>query len=85
MAVIPRLGGTPFLTDGGGVFELVEDWSGDTYRAIYTVRFADAIYVLHAFQKKSPKGIATGAKDIAMDKARLKLAREDFEGRCKAK
>ena len=67
------------------MFELVEDWSGDTYRAIYTVRFADAIYVLHAFQKKSPKGIATAAKDIAMVRARLKLAREDFETRIKAK
>lgn len=75
----------PWKGDGGGVFELVEDWSGDTYRAIYTVRFADAIYVLHAFQKKSPKGIATAAKDIAMVRARLKLAREDFETRIKAK
>src|ERR1700740_336976 len=44
---------------GAGVLEIVEDFSGDTYRAVYTVRFADAVYVLHVFQKKSKKGIAT--------------------------
>ena len=67
------------------MFEIVEDFSGDTYRAVYTVRFADVIYVLHAFQKKSTKGIATAAKDVALIKARLKLAREDFETRIKTK
>jgi len=74
----------PWKGDGGGVFEVVEDFSGDTYRAVYTVRFADVIYVLHAFQKKSTKGIQTSKTDIAMIKARLKLAQQDYETRTKA-
>lgn len=87
---VAQLGGKhphakPWKGEGGGVFEVVEDYSGDTYRAVYAVRFAGAIYVLHAFQKKSTKGIATAAADIAMIKARLRLAREDYEGRTKAK
>lgn len=87
---VAQLGGKhphakPWKGEGGGVFEVVEDYSGDTYRAVYAVRFAGAIYVLHAFQKKSTKGIATAATDIAMIKARLRLAREDYEGRTKAK
>ena len=49
---------------GAGVLEIVEDHVGDTYRTIYTVRFADAVYVLHTFQKKSKKGIATPKKEI---------------------
>lgn len=61
--------------------EVVEDFSGDTYRAVYTVRFAEVIYVLHAFQKKSVKGIQTSKTDIAMIKARLKLAQQDYEAR----
>ena len=44
---------------GGGVLEVVDDYDGNTYRAVYTVRFAGAVYVLHAFQKKSKRGIAT--------------------------
>lgn len=63
------------------MFEVVEDFSGDTYRAVYTVRFSDVIYVLHAFQKKSKQGIATAPTDVAMIKARLRLAREDYEAR----
>ena len=87
---VAQLGGKhphakPWKGEGGGVFEVVEDYSGDTYRAVYAVRFAGAIYVLHAFQKKSTKGIATAATDIAMIKARLRLASEDYEGRTKAK
>ena len=83
---VAQLGGKhphakPWKGDGGGVFEVVEDFSGDTYRAIYTVRFAEVIYVLHAFQKKSTKGIATAASDIAMIKARLRLARKDYDAR----
>ena len=79
---VAQLGGKhphakPWKGEGGGVFEVVEDYSGDTYLAVYTVRFADVIYVLHAFQKKSKKGSATAATDIAMIKARLKLAHED--------
>ena len=83
---VAQLGGKhphakPWKGDGGGVFEVVEDFSGDTYRAVYTVRFAEVIYVLHAFQKKSTKGIATAATDVAMIKARLRLARDDYEAR----
>jgi phage-related protein len=49
----------PWRGEGPGVFEIVEDHQGGTYRAVYTVRFRDAIYVLHVFQKKSPSGIRT--------------------------
>lgn len=66
------------------MFELVEDYSGDTYRAVYAVRFAEVIYVLHAFQKKSTRGIATAGTDIAMVKARLRLAGEDYKARRQA-
>lgn len=55
------------------VLEIVDDFDGDTYRAIYTVRFRDAVYVLHAFQKKSKKGIQTSASDIELIKSRLKI------------
>jgi phage-related protein len=87
---VAQLGGKhphakPWKGEGGGVFEVVEDYSGDTYSAVYTVRFAELIYVLHAFQKKSTKGIATAATDVAMIKARLRLAREDYQARTKAK
>lgn len=87
---VAQLGGKhphakPWKGEGGGVFEVVEDYSGDTYRAVYTVRFAEVIYVLHAFQKKSTRGIATAATDVAMIKARLRLAREDYEARTKAR
>lgn len=62
---------------------MVESHDGDTYRAVYTVRFAEVIYVLHAFQKKSTKGIQTSKTDVAMIKARLKLAQQDYEARTK--
>jgi len=61
---------------GAGVLEVVEDHDGDTYRAVYTVRFADAVYVLHVFQKKSKKGIATPKEEIAKIKSRLAIAEE---------
>ena len=51
---------------------------GDTYRAIYPVRFAEAVYVLHVFQKKSKKGIATPRHEIELIKARLKRAEEHY-------
>ena len=57
-----------------GVLEVVDDFDGNTYRAVYTVRFAGAVYVLHVFQKKSRKGIATPRQDIELVKARLKRA-----------
>lgn len=59
---------------GGGVLEAVEDFDGDTYRTVYTVRFADELYVLHAFQKKSKKGIETPKHEIDVIKSRLKMA-----------
>ncbi|MGA2218713.1 MAG: type II toxin-antitoxin system RelE/ParE family toxin [Terracidiphilus sp.] len=71
----------PWKGDGPGVLEVVKDHDGDTYRAIYTVRFAQAVYVLHAFQKKSPTGIATRQSDIALTKERLKIAQRDYEER----
>ena len=49
---------------GGSVLEIVAEHRGDTWRAVYTVRYPEAIYVLHAFQKKSKRGIATPKKDI---------------------
>ena len=57
-----------------GVLEVVEDWHGDTYRAVYTVRFAAAVYVLHVFQKKARKGIETPKHEINLIHERLKAA-----------
>ncbi|HEY8332890.1 MAG TPA: type II toxin-antitoxin system RelE/ParE family toxin [Tardiphaga sp.] len=71
----------PWKGEGPGVFEVVDDFDGDTYRAVYTVRFRHAVYVLHAFQKKSPRGIRTARGDIALIARRLKLARQDDEAR----
>ena len=62
---------------GAGVVELVEDDQHGTYRAVYTVKFASAIYVLHAFQKKSKKGIGTPREEIELVRRRLKIAEED--------
>ena len=59
--------------------EIVDDHEGDTYRAVYTVRFTDFIYVLHVFQKKSKKGISTPKTVIDLIKKRLKLAEEDYK------
>ena len=69
----------PWKREGPGVLEVVKDHDGDTYRAIYTVRFSNAVYVLHAFQKKSPRGIETRQSDIALIKERLKIAQRDYE------
>ena len=71
----------PWKGVGGGVFEVVEDHHGDTYRAVYTVKFEFAVYVLHAFQKKSPSGIATARTDSELIAKRLRMAREDYEVR----
>lgn len=57
-----------------GVLEVVEDWRGNTYRAVYTVRFAVRVFVLHVFQKKSKSGIATPKPDLDLIKTRLKVA-----------
>jgi len=67
---------------GAGVLEIVEDHVGDTYRAVYTVRLSKAVYVLHAFQKKSRIGIKTPAKEIELVQDRLRRA-EDHHARWK--
>src|SRR6516164_6241502 len=59
---------------GAGVLEVVEDDGGNTYRAVYTVKFAGVVYVLHTFQKKSKRGAKTPAGEIDKVKARLKEA-----------
>ena len=59
---------------GASVLELTEDHRGDTYRTVYTVRFVTKIYVLHAFQKKSKRGIATPKRDLELIRERLKWA-----------
>jgi len=59
---------------GRSVLEIVDDFAGDAYRCVYTVRFAGAIYVLHCFQKKSRRGSRTPQVDIEMIKSRLKSA-----------
>jgi phage-related protein len=64
----------PLKGIGPGVLEVVSDHRGDTFRAVYTVRFADRVYVLHAFQKKSKKGVATPQPDIDLIKDRLARA-----------
>jgi len=61
----------------GGTVELVEDFDSDTYRAVYTVRFSTAIYVLHSFKKKSKQGIKTPQADLNLIKHRLKDAAAD--------
>jgi phage-related protein len=64
---------------GAGVLEVIEDHAGNTFRAVYTVRFARAIYVLHIFQKKSKSGIKTPKHEIELIEARLKWAKTDYE------
>lgn len=73
----------PWKGLGSGVYELVEDHRGDTFRAVYTVRVGDAVHVLHAFQKKSKSGIATPQPDVDLVEKRLKavLARYGLSGR----
>ncbi len=61
---------------GAGVLEVVADYDGDTYRAVYTVKFAGVVYVLHAFQKKSKKGIKTPVAEMNVIRQRLKAAEE---------
>jgi phage-related protein len=71
----------PWKGEGPGVFEVVEDHRGDAYRAVYTVRFEGVMYVLHAFQKKSPSGLRTSKRDVELIARRLREARMDFEVR----
>jgi phage-related protein len=71
----------PWKGPGPGVLEIVEDDAAGTYRAVYTVRFEKAVYVLHVFQKKSPSGVRTALRDVRLIEARLGSAREDYEER----
>jgi phage-related protein len=77
-----QTGGTPPIAKplrgfgGAGVLELLEDDEGGTYRAVYTVRFATAVYVLHVFQKKSTRGGTTSRRDMDLIEQRLKRAAE---------
>lgn len=65
---------------GAGVLEVVEDHLGDTFRAVYTVKLANAVYVLHCFQKKSTRGIETPKHDIDLIRERLKVAQVYAKG-----
>lgn len=83
---VAQLGGKhpsakPWIGEGSGVLELVEDHDGDTYRAVNTVRFKEVVYVLHAFKKKSPKGIKTARLDVDLVASRLKAAQADYKDR----
>jgi phage-related protein len=71
----------PWKGQGAGVLEIVHRYDGNAYRAVYVVRFRETVYVLHAFQKKSPKGVKTAQIDIDLVERRLKLAYEDHEVR----
>lgn len=71
----------PWKGEGAGIFEVVENYHGDAYRAVYVVRFERAVYVLHAFQKKSPTGIKTAKSDVDLIAQRLHQARQDYEVR----
>lgn len=63
---------------GRTVLEIVASFASDAYRAVYTVRFAGVVYVLHAFQKKSTKGIATPQREIELIRRRLKAAEQHY-------
>jgi phage-related protein len=76
---VVQLGGAPPSAKplkglGSGVFELIEDYRGDTYRAVYTVKLADGVHVLHAFQKKSKSGVGTPKTEVDLIARRLKAA-----------
>jgi phage-related protein len=64
---------------GASVLEIMDDYQGDTYRAIYTVKFQNVVYVLHAFQKKSKKGIATPKSELELIETRLRKAKEHYD------
>ena len=78
-------GAKPWKGEGAGVFEVVERYDTDAYRAIYTVRFAEVVYVLHAYQKKSPSGVRTARQDVELVSQRLLAARRHYETTAQAK
>jgi len=69
----------PWKGLGPGILEMVERDRAGTYRAVYTVRFAKAVYVLHVFQKKSPSGIRTARTDVTLIEQRLEQAKLHYE------
>lgn len=73
----------PLKGFGSGVVELIEDHDGVAYRAVYTVRFETAVYVLHSFKKKSKRGIKTPQSDVELIKRRLRDAETDNAERMK--
>lgn len=70
---------------GAGVLEVVEDFDGNAFRAVYTVRFADVVYVLHAFQKRSKRGIETPRREMEVVRSRLRLVRDADRSRASRK
>lgn len=64
---------------GAGILEVIEDDSAGTYRAVYTVKFAEAVFVLHCFQKKSKSGISTPKPDMDIIRSRLKIAEQQAQ------
>lgn len=79
-----QMGATPpqaklWKGEGPGVLELVDNHRGDPFRAVYTVRFAKAVYVLHCFQKKSPSGIRTAQADVDLIHERLRIAQQHYK------
>ena len=79
--IYSALGGSPPSAKpwkglGPGVYELIEDHRGDTYRAVYTVRIADRVHVLHAFEKKSKSGVKTPKPEVDLIERRLKVVLE---------
>lgn len=82
---LAQLGGKPPTAKpmegfkGATVLKIVEDHDGETYRVVYTVKFEEAVYVLHAFQEKSKSGIATPRQELDLIKARFKRAAEEHE------
>ena len=70
---------------GASVMEIVAPFASDTWRAIYTIRFQDVVYVLHAFQKKSKSGRATPKKELELIQHRLAAAEKDYKERRESK
>ena len=69
---------------GAGVIEILEDFRGDTYRAVYTLKLGGFVYVLHAFQKKSRRGIETPKGDLELIRSRLRATEADYQARKEA-
>lgn len=71
----------PWKGLGSGIYEVISDFDTNTFRGVYTVRFKQAVYALHCFQKKSPRGIQTARGDVELFGQRLKIAKADYETR----